>query len=383
MSNLASTIQDLSSNPKHTRWIGPLIIVGEAVLCALIIWKVPYTEIDWSTYMTQVHTFLNGERNYAKITGPTGPLVYPGLHVFLYTLLCRLTDAGENIFKAQVIFAGLYLVTLAIVIACYRRVGAPPWLLVPLALSKRLHSIFLLRLFNDAWVTLAFWATIYFLQRRRWQDAAIAWSCGLTIKMTMLLTAPALAVILLQAQGIVGAIFSGVSILVIGYFVSAPFVATDYQAYFARAFDFGRQFLFKWTVNWRFVDEATFLSKGFAISLLIVHVSLLVVFIQLKWTKPAASNPPDFFKRYLGISNSTDRELISKRITPTFVMDTMTASMVIGLLCARSLHYQFFAYLGWTSPYILWRFGGSPSVVLWHVPSLLLQSTIFGHLRGM
>lgn len=41
MSNLASTIQDLASNPKHTRWIGPLIISGEAVLCALIIWKVP------------------------------------------------------------------------------------------------------------------------------------------------------------------------------------------------------------------------------------------------------------------------------------------------------------------------------------------------------
>lgn len=314
--------------------------------------------------MTQVHTFLEGERNYAKITGPTGPLVYPGLHVFLYTLLYRLTEKGTNILRAQFIFAGLYLVTLALVVACYRRVGAPPWLLIPLALSKRLHSIFLLRLFNDAWVAVAFWATIYFLQRRRWQDAAIAWSCGLGVKMTTLLTAPAIAVILLQAQGIVGAIFSGISVLVIQYFVSAPFVATDYEAYFLRAFDFGRQFLFKWTVNWRFVDEATFLSKGFAISLLVVHISLLAVFLQLRWTKPSVSNPPDFFKRYMGISNSTDRDLISKRITPTFVMDTMTASMVIGLLCARSLHYQFFAYLGWTSPYILWRVGGSPSVVL-------------------
>lgn len=182
--------------------------------------------------------------------------------------------------------------------------------------------------------------------------------------MTTLLTAPAIAVILLQAQGIVGAIFSGLSVLVIQYFVSAPFIATDYEAYLLRAFDFGRQFLFKWTVNWRFVDEATFLSKGFAVSLLVVHVSLLVVFLQLRWTKPSASNPPDFFKRYMGISTSADRDLISKRITPTFVMDTMTASMVIGLLCARSLHYQFFAYLGWVSPYLLWRVGGSPSVVL-------------------
>lgn len=314
--------------------------------------------------MTHVNVFLNGERTYTKITGPTGPLVYPGLHVFIYTLLYRLTEGGTNILRAQIIFAALYLVTLAFVLACYRRIGAPPWLLVPLALSKRLHSIYLLRLFNDAWAALALWVAIYMLQRRRWQDGVVAWSAGLGIKMTLLLSAPGIAIVLLQAQGIVGAILSGISVLVIQYFLAAPFVATDYRAYFARAFDFGRQFLYKWTVNWRFVEESTFLSKGFAISLLVVHVSLLLVFLQLKWTKPSVSNPPDFAKRYLGISTAADRKIISDRITPIFIMDTILGSMVIGLLCARSLHYQFYAYLGWTSPYLLWRAGGGPIWVL-------------------
>ena len=32
---------DLLLNPKHTKWIGPLLILGEALLCALIIWKIP------------------------------------------------------------------------------------------------------------------------------------------------------------------------------------------------------------------------------------------------------------------------------------------------------------------------------------------------------
>lgn len=32
---------DLASNPKHTRWLSPLLLLADAVLCALIIWKIP------------------------------------------------------------------------------------------------------------------------------------------------------------------------------------------------------------------------------------------------------------------------------------------------------------------------------------------------------
>lgn len=32
---------DLAINPKHTRWLSPLLLVVDAVLCALIIWKIP------------------------------------------------------------------------------------------------------------------------------------------------------------------------------------------------------------------------------------------------------------------------------------------------------------------------------------------------------
>ena len=33
------------------------------------------TEIDWETYIVHVDLYLKGERNYAEIVGPTGPLV--------------------------------------------------------------------------------------------------------------------------------------------------------------------------------------------------------------------------------------------------------------------------------------------------------------------
>jgi hypothetical protein len=36
----------------------------------------PDTEIDWQTYMQHVQSFLAGERDYSKLTGDTGPLVY-------------------------------------------------------------------------------------------------------------------------------------------------------------------------------------------------------------------------------------------------------------------------------------------------------------------
>lgn len=77
------------------------------------------TEIDWVAYMEQIAQFVSGERDYTKIEGGTGPLVYPAAHVYLYTGLYYLTEGGKDIFLAQQLFAILYMVTLAVVMACY------------------------------------------------------------------------------------------------------------------------------------------------------------------------------------------------------------------------------------------------------------------------
>ena len=167
------------------------------------------TEIDWSTYMQQVRLFLKGERDYTKLEGDTGPLVYPALHVYIYSALYYLTDHGTSIQKAQHIFAALYICTLTLVISCYRKVGAPPYILGLLVLSKRLHSIFLLRLFNDAWAVLGLWASIWFFQRKRWLLGALAWSAGVGIKMTILLAAPAAGAIVIQGAGQQDGIITG------------------------------------------------------------------------------------------------------------------------------------------------------------------------------
>lgn len=70
--------------------------------------------------MEQVECYISGERHYPKIVGGTGPLVYPAAHVYIYQALYSVTNKGQDIVTAQVIFALLYLGTLAIVMECYR-----------------------------------------------------------------------------------------------------------------------------------------------------------------------------------------------------------------------------------------------------------------------
>lgn len=74
--------------------------------------------------MEQVQLFLDGERDYTKIVGGTGPLVYPAAHVYIYTGLYYLTNHGKDILLAQQLFAGLYLVNLAVVMSCYWKAKA-------------------------------------------------------------------------------------------------------------------------------------------------------------------------------------------------------------------------------------------------------------------
>ena len=72
---------------------------------------------------------------------------------------------GKNRALAQQIHALLYLMSLALTIAIYHAGGVPNWLLLFLPLSKRLHTTFLLRLFNDCWAVVAIQAAVLAYQK--------------------------------------------------------------------------------------------------------------------------------------------------------------------------------------------------------------------------
>ena len=48
-------------------------------------------------------------------------------HVYIYNALYRVTDEGRDIFLAQGIFMGVYLITLSFVILCYRMARVSPY----------------------------------------------------------------------------------------------------------------------------------------------------------------------------------------------------------------------------------------------------------------
>lgn len=139
---------------RRAAWLGALVVLAEAVLCALVIQRVRYTKIDWDAYMQEVAgPFERHEWDYSSLRGETGPLVYPAGFVYLYGAL-RLLGGADDVRAVQWAFAAVYVLTQAIVIALYMRVAPknmPPWTLLLLCLSKRMHSLYVLRLFNDCW----------------------------------------------------------------------------------------------------------------------------------------------------------------------------------------------------------------------------------------
>lgn len=188
-------------NPSDTncaRLCSAVLLLLDAVGCSFILAKVPYTEIDWVAYMQQVQSFLQGERDYSLIKGQTGPLVYPAGFLYIYSLLFHITDGGA-IVLAQGIFALIYLVNQWIVMQLYIESHAmPPWGLALLCLSKRVHSIYLLRMFNDGVTMLIANIAILLLIKRRWRSSLLIFSAALSVKMNVLLLAPPVAVVLLQ-----------------------------------------------------------------------------------------------------------------------------------------------------------------------------------------
>lgn len=92
---------------------------------------------------------------------------------------------------------------------------APAILLPTLALSKRLHSIFVLRLFNDPCAMLLFYASTWLLCKRRWSAASVVYSLALSIKMNILLFLPALGLIFFRALGFWGALAEAATIVLV------------------------------------------------------------------------------------------------------------------------------------------------------------------------
>ncbi|KAK1227172.1 dolichyl-P-Man:Man(5)GlcNAc(2)-PP-dolichol alpha-1,3-mannosyltransferase [Marasmius sp. AFHP31] len=352
MASILRLCRSLLVDPNYYPILAFFVVLGDAFLSVLIRKFIPYTEIDWETYMIQVQSYIKGQRDYSKISGPTGSLVYPAGHLWIHVFLERITNGGLNIGFAQNIYTALYILSLALSCAIYRKAGGVPnWILLLLPLSKRLHSIYILRLFNDCWSVVAMQCAILAFQSAEDDIGILFFSLALSVKMSILLYLPGLVVILVKRKGLLYTIRKLFTITGIQSIIAFPFIQEDWRAYLRSSFDLSRVFLYKWTVNWRMVPEEIFLHPRWATSLLIGHVSLLLLFGISKWCNPDGGVKAT-------ISRALRRPAMPAGLSPVsadFVATVFFTCNLIGVLFARSLHYQFYSWYAQQIPYLLSR----------------------------
>ncbi|XP_039954595.1 lethal(2)neighbour of tid protein 2 [Bactrocera tryoni] len=409
-------------DPAALPLVSVLILLAELIININVIWRVPYTEIDWIAYMQECEGFLNGTLDYGQLKGDTGPLVYPAAFVYIYSALYYITSYGQNIRLAQYIFAFIYLLQLWLVLRLYTKSRkVPPYvLLISTFTSYRIHSIYVLRLFNDPIAVLFLYAALNLFFDRRWTIGSICFSVAVGVKMNILLFAPALLLFYIVNLGYLKtilqlAICGGLQLL-----LGAPFLITYPKAYLKGSFDFERVFEHKWTVNYRFLTRSLFENKAFHAFLIVVHMFLLLLFAnsaiiyfksyvrlralqdQLqpqidqknmeleknrineaknrKKSKKVTEKDseeeltPDqqqFLKSFeKGLQNSTGLkpntqapppiQKYRQKVSIHFEKCSQLAILpfflcnFLGMLCARSLHYQFYVWYYHSLPYLIW-----------------------------
>lgn len=414
-----SFIKSLIVDPAKLHIVAALIILAEIFINIAVVERVPYTEIDWKAYMQECEGFLNGTFDYSELRGDTGPLVYPAGFVYIYSFFYIITGRGENVKLGQYIFIVIYILQLLFVLRLYiKSRKVPPYvLIITILTSYRIHSVYVLRLFNDPVAVLLFYISLNLFINSRWYLASFFYSLAVSVKMNILLYAPVLFFFYLINLGFKKTFAQLFICGILQLFLATPFILTNPIAYLTASFDIGRVFNQTWTVNYRFLDIEVFESKYFHITLLAIHVILLALFFPMcqkyfnsycrlryvqsqmqpqidrknnenrlknlkKLSKdgtakqrkipkedPLSAEQESFLKSFEGMlqksTGKAPKKSISKppaepfysinfdMVTQLCILPMFIANL-IGMTCARSLHYQFYSWYFHSLPYLLW-----------------------------
>ncbi|NWT51722.1 ALG3 mannosyltransferase, partial [Erythrocercus mccallii] len=370
--------------PRYTPLVAACLCLAEGGVNLWVIRRVPYTEIDWKAYMQEVEGFANGTLDYTQLKGDTGPLVYPAGFVYIFLALYHATGRGSDIRLAQYLFAGLYLLNLLLVFRIYCRTNkVPPYVFFFMCCaSYRIHSIFVLRLFNDPVAMAILFLAINLFLEERWSWGCLLFSLAVSVKMNILLFAPGLLFLLLQRFGLLGCIPKLCICALLQVVLGLPFLLVNPVGYLTRSFDLGRQFQFKWTVNWRFLPEEVFQNRVFHAALLLAHLAGLGLFALHRWHS-SKENILTLLKDPAKRKPASPRLTVNNILWQTscvcplnasaWIVFILFSSNFLGVCCSRSLHYQFYVWYFHTLPYLLWC---TPTTKLAHMPKVLLLGVI-------
>lgn len=298
--------------------------------------------------------------------------MYPAAFVYIYSTLYYLTNHGRNIRLAQYIFIAIYLLQMWLVLRLYSKSRKiPPYVLVISAFtSYRIHSIFVLRLFNDPIAMVFVYGALNLFLDGFWSWGSICYSLAVGCKMNALLFAPALLLFYLTNLGYWRTLQQLLLCASVQILIGLPFLLTHPLSYLKGSFDLGRIFEHKWTVNYRFLPIYIFEHRYFHLALLLLHLILLLGLSRPCWT---------FFRNYFRLrqlqlqlqpqldrENYTRNKARSKKSQKTenvsihfdqcvqLALLPLLLCNFIGILCARSLHYQFYVWYFHSLPYLIW-----------------------------
>eukprot|EP01036_Dinobryon_divergens_P022568 gene22568-30833_t len=210
-------------------------------------------------------------------------------------------------------------------------------------------------MFNDCIAVVLGNVSLFCFMKRRYRLGSVLHSMAISIKMNMLLHSPGILLVLLACCGLHETIFCLSLCAIVQLIVGYPFLSTYPYEYISKAFELGRVFMFKWTVNFKFLPEDVFVSKELSFVLLALTVIGYIVF-AVKWIRENNLAAEKLRK------DGKDVQIFSLKgprgelpVNPEFVLSTVFVSNFIGIVFARSLHYQFYCWYFHSLPYLLWK----------------------------
>jgi hypothetical protein len=153
--------------------------------------------------------------------------------------------------------------------------------------------------------------------------------------MSALLYLPGILVVLFKRRGVLATLLSIVALIISQVAIGWPFIQENPRSYLKFAFEFSRRFLYKWTVNWRFISEERFLSSTWARILLALHLITLVIF-GFRWCR-----------RDGGVFAILNRGARRPTIPPSLVpisADCRSPCVIIQLILAYTLYLDYRCY---------------------------------------
>ena len=162
----------------------------------------------------------------------------------------------------------------------------------------------------------------------------------------------------LQAAPWKDILLGSLAAVVLQFMLGLPFLLQHPRSYLSKAFEFSRIFLLKWSVNWAFLPEGVFRSKALAICLLLTHLGLLLLFAQYKWCKEDGGLLRLLLQRLKGRGQpemTTKQDGTGQADSAKRMLAVVFSGNLIGVACARTLHFQFYSWYFHSVPLLLWH----------------------------